>query len=58
MFKLVFTERDRDLLIKNGLKCIGTQEFNGIKAYVFENKNEIVFSKNNIKSITTNKLYF
>ena len=51
-------ESVKQLLIKNGLKCIGTQEFNGVKAYVFENKNEIVFSKNNIKSITTNKLYF
>ena len=47
-------------IIKN-VRCVhvpNSEEFNGIKAYVFENKNEIVFSKNNIKSITTNKLYF
>ena len=49
----------RDLDLSNcQVKYTESINVDGSKEYVFENKNEIVFSKNNIKSITTNKLYF
>lgn len=58
MMVQVFSEADRDILIKNGYKLMYEFKESNRIVYIFENTNKLKFDELGVKAMVTNKLYF
>lgn len=58
MMVQVFSEADRDILIKNGYKLMYEFKESNRIVYIFENTNKLKFDDLGVKAMVTNKLYF